>query len=141
MGKYDAILDLPHKQSRKRPHMSLAERAAQFAPFAALTGYDDAIAETGRLTDAKVELSEESLEALDQKFQLLTAQLDQSLEERPEVVFTYFLPDNKKSGGAYVKKRGVIKKLDDCARVITLRDGTQIQVGDVVAIEGGDAAI
>ena len=96
MDKYRDIINLPHKQSTKRPHMSLLDRAAQFAPFAALTGYDDAVKETARLTDEKIEMSEENLNVLNMKYQILVDRLD----EEHEVVFTYFIPDGNKSGGA-----------------------------------------
>ena len=132
MDKYKDIINLPHKQSTKRPHMSLLDRAAQFAPFAALTGYDDAVKETARLTDEKIEISEENLNVLNMKYQILVDLLD----EEHEVVFTYFIPDKNKSGGAYVEKRGVVKKMDDYERLITLYDGTKIPMDDVLAIDG-----
>lgn len=131
-SKYDGIINLPHKQSFKRPQMSRIDRAAQFAPFAALTGYDDAITETGRLTDEKIEMSEEMLNVLNMKFQLLS----DSLGEDNEVIFTYFKPDKKKKGGAYVTAAGVVKKLDDYERLITLCDGTKIPMDDIFSIEG-----
>lgn len=132
MDKYKDIINLPHKQSTKRPHMSLLDRAAQFAPFAALTGYDDAVKETARLTDEKIELSEENLNVLNMKYQILVDRLD----EEHEVIFTYFIPDKNKSGGAYVEKRGVVKKVDDYERFITLYDGTKIPMDDVLTIDG-----
>ena len=132
MDKYKDIINLPHKQSSKRPHMSLLDRAAQFAPFAALTGYDDAIEETGRLTHEKIELSEEDLKLLNMKFQIL---VDKLSEER-EVEFTYFIPDGAKSGGAYVTVRGIVKKVDGFKRVITLYDGTKILMDDVLTMDG-----
>lgn len=130
--KYDSIINLPHHVSTKRPHMSLYDRAAQFSPFAALTGYDDAIKETGRLTDKKIDIGEENLNVLNMKFQILLDRLD----EQAEVVFTYFVPDKAKSGGAYVTKQGVVKKVDDYERLITLFDGTKIPMDDVLTIDG-----
>ena len=132
MDKYKDIINLPHKQSTKRPHMSLLDRAAQFAPFAALTGYDDAVKETARLTDEKIEMSEENLNVLNMKYQILVDQLD----EEHEVTFTYFVPDGAKSGGAYVTKQGIVKKVDDYERLITLYDGTKIPMDDVITIDG-----
>ena len=132
MDKYKEIINLPHKQSTKRPHMSSLDRAAQFAPFAALTGYDDAVKETARLTDEKIELSEENLNVLNMKYQILVDRLD----EEHEVTFTYFVPDGAKSGGAYVTKQGIVKKVDDYERLITLYDGTKIPMDDVLAIDG-----
>lgn len=132
MDKYKDIINLPHKQSTKRPHMSLLDRAAQFAPFAALTGYDDAVKETARLTDEKIEMSEENLNILNMKYQILVDRLD----EEHEVTFTYFVPDGAKSGGAYVTKQGVVKKVDNFERLITLCDGTRILMDDILTIDG-----
>ena len=132
MQKYKDIIDLPHKQSSKRPHMSLADRAAQFAPFSALTGYDDAIIETGRLTDKKIELSEEALDLLNAKYQILISHL----ADNPEIVLTYFVPDKNKSGGAYIEKQGIVKKLDTFDRLIILCDGTKILMDDILTMSG-----
>ncbi|HOO05725.1 MAG TPA: hypothetical protein PLH83_04435, partial [Ruminococcus sp.] len=98
MPNYEDIINLPHHVSTKRPQMSMLDRAAQFSPFAALTGYDAAIKETGRLTDEKIEMDEESLNMLNMKFQLLV----EALDDEHEVSFTYFKPDETKAGGAYV---------------------------------------
>jgi Cu/Ag efflux pump CusA len=111
--------------------MSMLDRAAQFSPFAALTGYDAAIKETGRLTDEKIEMDEESLNMLNMKFQLLVDALD----ENQEVSFTYFKPDETKAGGAYVTAMGNVKKVDDYERLITMNDGTKIPMDDVYSIE------
>ena len=132
MEKYKDIINLPHKQSSKRPHMSLLDRAAQFAPFAALTGYDDAIKETGRLTDERIEMSEEKLAALNARYQMLVDHLG----EEPEVTITYFVPDIYKTGGSYIEKTGVAKKLDTYERMITMVDGTRILMDDVLTLEG-----
>ena len=128
---YDDIINLPHHVSSKRPQMSMLDRAAQFSPFAALTGYDDAIQETGRLTDEKINLSEEEKEALDRKQQILLERLD----ERPALTVIYFVPDEKKTGGAYVTKSGNLKKIDEVERMMTLTDGTKISLDDVYDIE------
>ena len=128
---YDDIINLPHHVSTKRPQMSMLDRAAQFAPFAALTGYDAAIKETGRLTDERIEMDEESLNMLNMKFQLLVDALD----ENQEVSFTYFKPDETKAGGAYVTAIGSVKKVDDYERLITMYDGTKIPMDDVYSIE------
>ena len=132
MQKYKDIIDLPHKQSSRRPHMSLSDRAAQYAPFSALTGYDDAIVETGRLTDKKIELSEEALDLLNAKYQILLAHL----ADNAEIVLTYFVPDKNKSGGAYVEKQGVVKRLDTFERQIVLCDGTKISMDDILTMSG-----
>ena len=126
---YEDIINLPHHVSSKRPQMSMLDRAAQFSPFAALTGYDDAIHETGRLTDEKIDLSEEEKEALDRKQQFLMERLG----GHPAV--TYFVPDAKKSGGAYVTKSGNLKKIDEFERWMMLMDGTKIPLDDVADIE------
>ena len=102
-NKYDEILSLPHHVSKTRPQMPMSDRAAQFAPFAALTGYDSAIKETGRLTDERIELDEEALTALDMKYQLLM----DALNEAPKVTITYFQPDERKAGGKYASQVGV----------------------------------
>lgn len=131
-SKYDEIIDLPHHVSKTRPQMPMSDRAAQFSPFAALTGYDSAIKETGRLTDEKIELDEETLMALNMRYQLLI----DSLKESPEVRITYFKPDERKSGGAYLTVTGVVKKVDDYERLITMRDGLVLPMDDVLTIEG-----
>ena len=131
-SKYDEIIGLPHHVSKTRPQMPMSDRAAQFSPFAALTGYDAAVKETGRLTDEKIELDEETLTALNMRYQLLM----DSLKESPEVRITYFKPDERKSGGAYLTVTGVVKKVDDYERLITMRDGTIIPMDDVLTIEG-----
>ena len=102
-NKYDEILSLPHHVSKTRPQMPMSDRAAQFAPFAALTGYDSAIKETGRLTDEKIELDEEALTALDMKYQILMDAFD----DAPEVTITFFQPDERKAGGKYASQVGV----------------------------------
>lgn len=131
MEKYEDIIHLPHHVSSKRPQMPMIDRAAQFSPFAALTGYDDAISETGRLTDKKIDLSEEEKEVLDRKQQFLLEKID----ERPALTVTYFVPDAKKSGGAYVTKSGNLKKIDAIERWMQLTDGTKIPLDDVADIE------
>lgn len=129
--EYDDIIDLPHHVSATRPRMSMIDRAAQFSPFAALTGYDAAIKETGRLTDERIELSEERRAALDRKQQIL---LD-NLADQPEVSVTYFVPDERKSGGAYVTVTGRVKKVDDYQRLLVLTDGTKIPLDEILDME------
>ena len=131
--QYDDIINLPHYVSPTRPRMSMIDRAAQFSPFAALTGYDAAIKETGRLTDERIELSEESRAALDIKQQLLM----DNLADRPVVSVTYFVPDERKSGGAYVTVTGQVKKIDEFARLLILTDGVKIPLDEVLDLESG----
>ena len=126
-GKYDEIMGLPHHVSKTRPQMPKTDRAAQFAPFAALTGYDSAIKETGRLTNERIELDEDALTALNVKYQFLMDALD----EEPEIKITYFKPDERKAGGEYVSAIGAVKKVDDFERLITMQDGTRIPMDDV----------
>lgn len=122
----------PHHVSKTRPQMPMSDRTAQFAPFAALTGYDAAIKETRRLTDERIELDVEALSALDMKYQLLM----EALDEAPEVTITYFRPDERKAGGKYVSAVGAVKKIDDFERRITMQDGAKIPMDDVLSIEG-----
>lgn len=131
-GQYDDIINLPHYVSTTRPQMPMKDRAAQFSPFAALTGYDAAIRETGRLTDERIELGEGALNLLNMKFQILV----DSLEEKPEVTFTYFKPDERKAGGAYLNITGTVKKVDFIERIIVMHDGIKLPMDDIMNIEG-----
>lgn len=130
--KYDDIINLPHHQSATHPHMSMMDRAAQFSPFAALTGHEDAIKETARLVEERMELDEDTLRKLDEQLQLIRT----NIEEHPTVVITYFLPDERKEGGAYVTVSGAVKKIDEYEQVIILQDGTRIPVVDIAGIAG-----
>ena len=128
---YDDILHLPHPTSKNHPRMSIQERAAQFSPFAALTGHAAAIAETARLTDRKMELDEDTRAELDRRQAILLEHIDQ----QPEVTVTWFAPDEKKDGGAYVTTTGRLKKIDQVERILVLMDGTNIPLEDVAALE------
>lgn len=129
--KYDDIIGLPHHVSATRPRMSMIDRAAQFSRFQALTGYGAAIQETGRLTDRKIELSEDERIVLDMKQQIL---LD-NIRECPDVSITYFIPDERKAGGSYVTVTGNVKKIDDYQRLLILTDRAQIPLDEIVDIE------
>ena len=129
--RYDDIINLPHHVSSKRPQMPILERAAQFLPFSALTGYEDAVKETARLTDTRIELEESEKDLLNIKLHVL---LD-NLATEPKVKITYFLPDGRKSGGKYVSKIGIVKKMDLYNRQIKLEDETIIPFDDIFAIE------
>ena len=131
-SKYEEIMKHPHHVSKTRPQMPMSDRAAQFAPFAALTGYESAIKETGRLTDERIELDEEALTTLDMKYQLLMDAFD----DAPEVTITFFQPDERKAGGKYLTATGAVKKVDDFERRITMQDGAKIPMDDVLSIEG-----
>lgn len=117
--RYDDIIHLPHHVSKTRPQMSMMDRAAQFSPFAALTGYDAAIKETGRLTDEKIELGEETKAVLDRKQRYLS----DMISVQPEITVTYFLPDERKSGGTYLSVTGKLKRIDEYERMMILTDG------------------
>ena len=128
---YEDIINLPHHVSKTRPQMSMLDRAAQFSPFAALTGYDAAIKETGRLTDEKIELDEDTKAALDMK----QAYLIEMIDERPEITIIYFLPDARKVGGAYVTVTGNLKRFDEYERLLILTNGKKIPMDDIADIE------
>ena len=130
MGKYDDIINLPHHISKKHPQMSLEARAAQFAPFAALTGYDDAVKETARLTNERIDLDEEAKMMLDAKLQVIREQLS----EKPLVTITYFVPDAKKDGGKYVTTNGNVKKIDDYKHLIILDNSLEIPIDEIIDI-------
>lgn len=132
MDKYDCIINLPHHVSSKRPQMPMLDRAAQFSPFAALTGYGDAIIETARQTEERVNMDEEAYAILNRKFRLLMEQID----ELPEVSITYFEPDARKSGGAYLTATGTLKKLDEFERILVMSDGKKIRMDEVLDIDG-----
>ena len=131
MGKYDDIISLPHPVSKTHPPMPRAERAAQFSSFAALTGYEEIVAESARLTEARAELDRDALEALDGALRALAAEI----ETRPEAELRYFVPDEKKAGGRYETLRGRVKKIDEQASLLLLEDGKKIPLGDIVSIE------
>ena len=130
--KYDDIIHLPHHVSQTHPRMPMQDRAAQFSPFAALTGYGAVIRETGRLTERRPELDEDAKSELDRRIALLSA----LLENRPLVTVTYFQPDARKAGGAYLTAAGAAKKLDAHAGLLLLQDGTRIPVAEIVRIDG-----
>ena len=129
--QYEDIIHLPHHISSKRPHMPMSDRAAQFSPFAALTGYGDAIHETARITDEKIALSEEESETLNRKQQYLLKRIS----EHPALTITYFAPDAKKTGGAYVTKSGNLKKLNALDRWMQFTDESKIPLDDIAEIE------
>ena len=130
--KYDDIINLPHHKSKKHPPMSLYARSAQFAPFAALTGYEDAVMETARETGEQIEIDDEIKRILDSKIQLLTEQI----KKRPEVSITYFIQDTKKDGGKYITAQGIVKKIDEYKQCIILADNTKIPINEIINISG-----
>ena len=134
MGKYDDIINLPHPVSKTHAPMPRAQRAAQFSPFAALTGYDDAVRETARLTEARVELDRDALDALDRALHALEERIAAD-KVRPEAQIRYVVPDERKAGGRYVVLRGAVKKIDEYSGVLLLTDGKKIPLGDILSIE------
>lgn len=129
-NEYEDIIGIPHHVSTTHPHMSIYDRAAQFSPFAALTGHDAAIKETARLTDEQMELDENARELLDEKLRTLM----ERLADRPVVQITYFQPDERKAGGAYLTAEGVIKKIDQFEQTIVMQDGTRILIKQIVEL-------
>ena len=130
MGKYDDILNIPHHVSSTRPHMSMHDRAAQFSPFAALVGYDDAVKETARLTNEKQELTADKITDLNQKI----AFLNEHADERPEVTIEYFISDEKKAGGKYVTRSGNFRRIDEYNHNMVFTSGEEIPLNDIFDI-------
>ena len=128
-SKYDDIINLPHHTSETRGHMSARDRAAQFSPFAALTGYDAAIAETARLTAERIELSEQRMEVLNDRLQILVG--EPTLRAR----ITYFRPDERKEGGAYTELIGSLRRFDSVEGLLVMADGTKIPVEELYDVE------
>ena len=131
-NRYDDIINLRHYSSPARPRMSRMNRAAQFAPFAALTGYDAAVTETARLTDKRHELTEDERIMLSEKLHILS----ENEQDRPVVRITYFLPDIRKSGGSYEAVTGAVRRIDEGEMKIIFTDGTRSDIEDIYDIEG-----
>ncbi len=131
-SKYDDIIDLPRHVSKKRPQMPVSNRAAQFSPFAALTGFDKAVKETARLTEDRIELDEYMKEALNSKLQIIKDQLI----NHPEVTVTYFEADEKKDGGAYVTAKARVKKIDKFKGLLVMENEIVISIDEIISIEG-----
>lgn len=129
---YDDIIHLPRPVSKTRPRMAPIARAAQFSPFAVLTGYEAAIQETARLTDARVELDESMQETLRARLQII----EERIKESPKVTITYFQPDPKKTGGAYIKVCGHVRKVDEYERILVLGGGQEIPIDEIIDIQG-----
>ena len=126
-GKYDDIIALPHPEPRTHPRMSLHDRAAQFSPFAALTGHSAAIAETGRLTDGRITLDESEMARVDAALQRLRGLLPQA----PAVSITYFVPDGRKAGGSYQTVTGTVRRIDTVNGILLLTDQRAIPIPDI----------
>ncbi len=130
--KYDDIINLPHHTSSSRPRMSMINRAAQFSPFAALTGYDDAVVETARLTDERHELTEDEKATLNERLMIIA----ENAHDRPVVEITYFKPDSRKEGGSYEKVKGAVRWIDEGEMKVVFADGTRLAVSDICCIDG-----
>lgn len=129
--EYDDIINLPHHTSEKHPHMSSYDRAAQFSPFSALTGHDEALKETGRLTDSEIIMDEYAVAELNEKLRCI----GENLASKPTVTITYFKPDDKKSGGAYLTVTGCVRKIDEYEHNVVLTDRTVIPIEHIIEIE------
>lgn len=129
---YADIIDLPHHELTTRQRMPVINRAASFSPFAALTGYDEHIREAGRLTDERTDLDEDTKQKLNERLRIALDMAD----VQPQIKITYFLPDERKSGGSYVEYTGVLMRVDEYEKKIILTDKTQIPIDDIYEIEG-----
>jgi len=129
---YEDIINLPHHTSKKHPRMSLEARSAQFAPFAALTGYDEVLIETARLTNERIEIDETIKVIIDSKLQIIK----EHIKEMPLITFMYFVPDSKKDGGKYVTITGNVKKIDEYRNVLILENKAEIPINEIIDISG-----
>lgn len=130
--KYDDIINLPRHVSKKRPPMPIKDRAAQFSPFAALTGHDAEVKETARITEKRIELDQYMKEKLNHKLQILV----DKVKEEPKINITYFEPDDKKDGGAYITITDTVKRIDEYERNILMKDGGVIPIDEILNVEG-----
>jgi len=127
---YEDIVNLPPHISKKHPQPSMMDRAARFAPFAAITGYEEMVLEEARVTEERIDLDEGSLSLLNEKLNMI----QEFLDEEPEVTIAYFEPDKKKSGGAYVNITGIVKRIDEYEHFVIMTDGKKIRIEDIYAI-------
>lgn len=127
---YEDIVNLSPHISKKHPQPSMMDRAARFAPFAAITGYEEMVLEEARVTEARIDLDEGALALLNEKLNMI----QEFLDEEPEVTITYFEPDKKKSGGAYVNITGIVKRIDEYEHFVIMTDGKKIRIEDIYAI-------
>ena len=131
MGRYDDIINLPHHTSKEHPQMSMYMRAAQFAPFAALTGHDSALQETARITDTQIELDEEAQKILDKKLSVIR----EHIKEQPQISLVYFVPDERKIGGSYLSYTGRLCQIDDLEQKLIMADGKEIHLPYILEID------
>ena len=128
---YEDIVDLPHHISKKHPQPTMADRAARFAPFAAITGYEEMVLEEARVTDERIEMDESSKAALNEKLNMILEFLD----EQPEVSITYFEPDKRKAGGAYITVIGTVKRIDEYEHLVIMTDGKKINIDEIYNLQ------
>lgn len=129
---YEDIVDLPPHISKKHPQPTMLERAARFAPFAAITGYEEMVLEEARVTEERIELDEGTLAMLNEKLNII----HDSLDSEPVIQITYFEPDKKKSGGAYISVTGTVKRIDEYERLVIMSDGKKIRIDEIFGLEG-----
>lgn len=139
--RYDDIIGLPHHPSFRRKQMTMQDRAAQFAPFAALTGYDDGVAEAGRLTADQLQLEENDLEKLDRKLGALMRKLEEEPGSNPEIRICWFQPDGKKEGGSYEKRTAFLKRVDTAERKLYFTDRTELSLDQIMELEPAEENI
>ena len=132
IDNYEDIINLPHHTSKKHPRMSLEARSAQFAPYAALTGYDEVLIETARLTNERIEVDESIKTIIDSKLQIIK----EHIREMPLITFMYFIPDSKKDGGKYVTVTGNVKKIDEYRNILVLENKIEIPIDEIIDING-----
>lgn len=130
-GKYDDIINMPHHVSKKHPRMSLENRSAQFAPFAALTGYEEEVEETARTTDKRIEITDEIKNTINMRLKII----QEKLYTKPKVTITYFIPDNKKEGGNYKKVTSNLLKIDKYKQLIILKDKIEVPVNSIIDMD------
>ena len=128
---YEDIVDLPHHISKKHPQPTMADRAARFAPFAAITGYEEMVLEEARVTDERIEMDESSKAALNEKLNMILEVID----EQPEVSITYFEPDKRKAGGAYITVTGTVKRIDEYEHLVIMTDGKKINIDEIYNLQ------
>ena len=128
---YEDIVDLPHHISKKHPQPTMADRAARFAPFAAITGYEEMVLEEARVTDERIEMDESSKVALNEKLNMILEFVD----EQPEVSITYFEPDMRKAGGAYITVIGTVKRIDEYEHLVIMTDGKKINIDEIYNLQ------
>lgn len=129
---YEDIVNLPPHISKKHPQPTMLERAARFAPFAAITGYEEMVLEEARVTEERIELDEGTLAMLNEKLNII----HDSLDSEPVIQITYFEPDRKKSGGAYISVTGTVKRIDEYERLVIMSDGKKIRIDEIFGLEG-----